>query len=119
RTQPGSPSDQRQRLSEALAALERQLAQRAELVTAAARLEAEHTRLTFTLEELYTQVLRAKAADASGADLVGAGLRGGLDRLSSELNAVAESLEAVHTGMAPLSPISSEAPASPPEREHS
>jgi len=105
----------RQRLGEALAALDRQRAQRAELVTAAARLEAEHTRLTYTLEELYTQVLRVKAADASSAEVAGAGLRTGLAKLSGELDAVAESLEAVHAP-SPISPLSSDMPADVPER---
>ncbi|MBV9108037.1 MAG: hypothetical protein JO306_01365, partial [Gemmatimonadetes bacterium] len=51
----------RQRLSGALAALDEQLVQRAELATAASRLDAEYTRLYYTLEGLYTQVLRVKS----------------------------------------------------------
>ncbi|MGC4116453.1 MAG: hypothetical protein QM765_18125 [Myxococcales bacterium] len=86
----------RQRLESALRALEGQLAQRAELVTAASRLEAEQTRILYTLENLHTQVLRARSADAASTDVAGAGLRKGLEQLGEEISAVASALEETH-----------------------
>lgn len=88
----------RGRLAGALQALDAQLTQRAELATAALRFEAEATRILYTLENLRTQVLRARSADAADADVVGAGLRQSLEQVSHEMDAVAEALEAVHRG---------------------
>jgi len=51
------------RLSSALAALEQQRDQRLELARSAARFEAEHTRISYTLESLYTQIVRMRSAD--------------------------------------------------------
>ena len=70
----------RGRLGAALQALDGQLAQRVELGRAAARFEAEGTRILYTLENLHTQVLRARAADAGSPDVVGAGLRQSLEQ---------------------------------------
>jgi chromosome segregation ATPase len=86
----------RDRLAGALAALDEQRRQRAELVTAANRLEAEHTRLYYTLEGLYAQVLRVRSADTAGEDLAGAGLRQSVEKLGSEVEAVTQALEEVH-----------------------
>ncbi|MFL5347883.1 MAG: hypothetical protein ACJ8AT_24090 [Hyalangium sp.] len=84
------------RLSSALKVLEEQRRQRAELATAASRLEAEHTRLYYTLENLYTQVLRARTVDSASADVAGAGLRESVEQLGAEMEAVTEALEEVH-----------------------
>ncbi|AKF79405.1 hypothetical protein MFUL124B02_03335 [Myxococcus fulvus 124B02] len=86
----------RERLQGALAALESQRQQRAELSTAADRLEAEYTRLFYTLESLYAQVLRVRTADASGEDVAGLGLRQSVEQLGAEVEAVTEALEEVH-----------------------
>lgn len=86
----------RERLAGALAALEAQRRQRAELATAAARLEAEHMRLYYTLEGLYAQVLRARSADTSGEDIAGLGLRQSVEQLGAEVEAVTQALEEVH-----------------------
>lgn len=86
----------RERLAGALAALDEQRRQRAELATAANRLEAEHTRLYYTLEGLYAQVLRVRTADAAGEDVAGAGLRQSAAKLGAEVEAVAQALEEVH-----------------------
>lgn len=86
------------RLASALAALDQQRAQRAELARSAARFEAEHTRISYTLESLYTQVVRMRSADAGSADVAGAGLRRSLDLLSQEVNALADALERVNVG---------------------
>jgi hypothetical protein len=103
----------RQHLGDARAALDRQAAQRSELMTAASRLEAEQMRLHYTLEALYTQVLRVRTADAASAKGAGDGLRESITQLSTELDAVAESLEALQS---PVAPLSSEEPTRAPDR---
>jgi hypothetical protein len=82
----------RDRLGQALRALEQQLAHRAELATAASRLEAENTRILYTLENLHMQILRARSTDA-GAPELGGRLRDSLRDLGTEIDAVAEALE--------------------------
>ena len=88
----------RQRLAEAVEALDRQRAQRASLLTAASRLEAERTKLLYTLEGLHTQVLAVRSTAEAGNE-AGAvqRLRDGLDTLSSEVSAVASALESVQS----------------------
>ncbi len=86
----------KERFASALAVLDEQRNQRAELATAASRLEAEHTRLYYTLEHLYTQVLRVRTADAASEDVAGAGLRHSVEQLGAEMEAVTEALEEVH-----------------------
>jgi hypothetical protein len=87
----------RQRLTSALAQLDQQRTQRAELSRSASRFEAEHTRITYTLESLYTQVVRMRSADAGSVDVAGAGLRRSLDNLSQEVDELADALEKVNT----------------------
>ena len=82
----------RDRLSQALKALEQQLANRAELATAATRLEAENTRILYTLENLHMQLLRARSTDI-GAPELGGKLRESLRALGTQIDAVAEALE--------------------------
>lgn len=84
------------RLAAALEALDAQLVHRAELTTAAARIEAEGTRILYSLESLRAQVLRAFAADAAAADVTRESLKGGLEMLRGEIDAVATALEEVH-----------------------
>ena len=93
----------KQRFSSALEALDQNLRQRGELTTAAARFEAEHTRIAYTLESLYTQILRLKSADSASHDPASAALRQSLAQLGEEMEAVAEAMEAVHRE--DLSPI--------------
>jgi len=88
------------RLAAALAALDAQRDQRLELTRAAARFDAEHTRISYTLESLCTQVVRMRSADSSSVDVAGAGLRRSLDMLSHEVNALADALERVNSGEA-------------------
>jgi hypothetical protein len=112
----------RQRLEGALQALDGQLQQRRELAVSASRFEAEHTRLGYTLEGMYTQLLRVRSADAASRDLAGAGLRQSVERLGEEIDAVAEALEEVNRGnLAPIAPVDAEAPrpASDPLRQPS
>ena len=114
------------RLSSALQSLDEQMRQRASLVTSAERLGAERTRIHYALENLYTQVLAVKSADSASADVAGSGLRQSLARLSDEVSAVAESLEATSRGEpllpAAVSPVTSEPDRSfpkPADREKS
>jgi hypothetical protein len=86
----------RDRLRAALEVLDEQVRQRAELTKAADRLEAEYTRLAYTLENLYAQVLRVRSADTADADVAGAGLRHSVEQLGAEVDAVATALEEVH-----------------------
>ncbi|WP_223641650.1 MICOS complex subunit MIC60 [Corallococcus sp. EGB] len=86
----------RDRLRAALQVLDEQVRQRAELTKAADRLEAEYTRLAYTLENLYAQVLRVRSADAADADVAGAGLRLSVEQLGAEVDAVTSALEEVH-----------------------
>ena len=86
----------RERLEGTLRLLDEQRQQRAELATSASRLEAEHMRLYYTLESLYTQVLRVRSADAASADVAGAGLRQSVEQLGLEMEAVASAIEEVH-----------------------
>jgi chromosome segregation ATPase len=86
----------KERLEKTLGLLDEQRRQRAELVTAANRLEAEHMRLYYNLEGLYAQVLRVRSADTAGEDLAGAGLRQSVEKLGSEVEAVTQALEEVH-----------------------
>lgn len=86
----------KERLASALTVLDQQRQQRAELGTAASRLEAEHTRLYYTLENLYTQVIRVRTADAASEDVAGAGLRQSVEQIGAEMEAVTEALEEVH-----------------------
>jgi hypothetical protein len=116
----------RMRLASALAALDAQRDQRLELGRAAARFDAEHTRISYTLENLYTQVVRMRSADSSSVDVAGAGLRRSLDMLSQEATALADALERVNSGEAermrkvgagPGSPSDAAPPRSPGTRE--
>jgi chromosome segregation ATPase len=86
----------RQRLGQALEALDQQRNQRASLITAASRLEAERTRLLYTLEGLHTQVLAVRStAEAGQEEAAAERLRQSLDTLSGEVSAVAGALESV------------------------
>jgi hypothetical protein len=82
----------RERLGQALRALQEQLEHRAELATAATRLEAENTRILYTLENLHMQLLRARSTDI-GAPELGGKLRESLRELGTQIDAVAEALE--------------------------
>jgi hypothetical protein len=114
------------RLASAMAALDAQRDQRQELARAATRFDAEHTRISYTLESLYTQVVRMRSSDSSSVDVAGAGLRRSLDMLSHEANALADALERVNSGeaermrkvaAAPGSEAGAVPPGSPGKRE--
>ena len=106
----------RDRLGQALAALEQQLVHRAALATAATRLEAENTRILYTLENVHMQLLRARSTDI-GAPELGGKLRDSLRELGTQIEAVAEALEFADApvgaeGASPAAPVA-EAPAAP------
>ena len=103
----------RDRLGQALAALEQQLVHRAELTTAATRLEAENTRILYTLENVRMQLLRARSTDM-GAPELGGKLRDSLRDLGTQIDAVAEALE---WASAPVAADSGTAPARAPEAQ--
>jgi len=100
----------RQRLGQALEALDQQRSQRASLLTAVSRLEAERTRLLYTLEGLHTQVLAVRStAEAGQEEAAAERLRQSLDTLSGEVSAVAgalESVQAVDAGAVSTPPAS-------------
>jgi hypothetical protein len=109
----------RERLAQALQALDQQRSQRATLLTAASRLDAERTRLLYTLEGLHTQVLAVRSTAEAGQEQAAAErLRTSLETLSGEVSAVAgalESVQAIDAGAVPPSP-SPVADARVPER---
>ncbi|MGI5863341.1 MAG: hypothetical protein ACOX6T_14970 [Myxococcales bacterium] len=95
----------RQRLERAASALDLELEQRAALGASASRLEAERTRILYSLEMLYTQLLRVRSADAASADLAGAAVRVRLEQMSEELAAVAEALDETHADLSRVVPV--------------
>ncbi len=111
------------RLGQALRALDEKIAHRAELATAASRLEAENTRILYTVENLHMQLLRARSTDM-GAPELGGKLRESLRELGTQIDAVAEALEFASTpaGTGPekateASPVSTPAAADPAQAE--
>jgi hypothetical protein len=95
-------------------ALDEQRKQRAELLIAASRMEAERTRLSYVLESLYTQVLRVRSADSASAQVAGQGLKKSLESLGDEVGALADALESVNRDEQLIAPVSSPSEA-PPE----
>ncbi len=100
----------RARLVQALAALEQQRAQFAQVQKQADRLDAERVRLGHTLDGLYAQVLSLRTADAGSMDLAGSGLRVSLERMREELSALAQATEEGHrqdwgASLDPVGPI--------------
>lgn len=104
----------RERLQAALASVDSQIQQRSEMKRLAARLEAEYTRLYYSLQNLHSQVLRLKSVDLSAEDVQRQALRQTADQLAAELDAVAEALEEVNrrdaasTGSSTASPLGAE-----------
>jgi carbonic anhydrase/acetyltransferase-like protein (isoleucine patch superfamily) len=89
-------------LLRAAAALDEQREQRMLLSRNADRLDAELTRLLWSIESVVTQLVRARSPGGTGADPE---LERGLSRVREELSAVNEALEAVdHQERAALRP---------------
>ncbi len=107
----GSAQDEtlRQKVHETLAALERQREQNRQLEVAASRFEVEQQAITLKLEQLHAQLvlMRTGAATAEATRLV---VRQSLEQLGDQIDAVAESIEAVNRGdLSPVGPVGSEA----------
>ncbi|HTO97738.1 MAG TPA: hypothetical protein VMK66_11890, partial [Myxococcales bacterium] len=83
-----------QSLRGALSAIDDQRRQRDLLKLAADRLEAEHTRLLYTLEGLASQFLRLRTAGAQ-MEIEPAERERALGQLRAELDAIADALEEV------------------------
>ena len=101
----------------ALAAIDEQKRQRELTRLAAERLDAEHTRLLYTLEGLASQFVRLRSAGAQAAD-ERPGLERAVEQLRTELDAIAGALEDVSGPLARLREVA-EAPAAPAPAEES
>jgi carbonic anhydrase/acetyltransferase-like protein (isoleucine patch superfamily) len=80
-------------LQAALEAIDAQKAERLKLSSAADRLDAEQTRLLFTLESVSTQLFRLRTASSSSASQPE--LASSLSQLNREIDAIADALEEV------------------------
>lgn len=85
----------RARLESALEMLDTQRAERDRIVRSANRLDAELTRLTYTLESLLTQVQRVKSAGVAQEPGAADSLRKSVEGLRDEMSALADALEDV------------------------
>ncbi len=92
-----SADDEQVRLSlaSAVAAIDEQKRQRQLLARSADRLEAEQTRLFWTLDALAAQLLRMRSAGADLAQSGNAELGRSLEQLQGEIDAIANALEQV------------------------
>lgn len=116
----------RERLEAALRTLDANREQQDAIVRSANRLEAEHTRLGYTLDGLYAQVMRLRTADPRTEASATEGLRMSLDGLRSEITALADALEQANlttsvraAGGPGVPPPMPEGRRSPRERERS
>ncbi len=102
----------RESLRRAAAAIDEQRSQRKLLARSADRLDAELTRLCWTIEGVIAQLVQVHHAGGSGTE---PGLEQGLERIRNELTAVNEALESVNNEEraalrqpAPVVPVSGE-----------
>lgn len=99
-----SDASVRRSLQSAVAAIEEQLRQRALLRTQADRLDAELTRLQWTLDGMATQLVRLRTAGAEASALPPTEVLQTMQQLHGEIDAIAEALEHVARGE-PESPL--------------
>ena len=85
----------RARYEDALRALDQQREERAAVLRAAERMEAERIRLRYSLEGLLAQVIRARSTHGIEGQANDTALRHSLERLSDEVSAVTDALESV------------------------
>jgi len=85
----------RRSLEGAVAAIDAQRRQRELLRLGADRLQAEQTRLVYTLEGLASQFVRLRSAGAGAATLPPVELEKGVAQLGAEIDAIADALEQV------------------------
>lgn len=83
----------RARLMSALEMLDTQRTERDRILRSANRLDAELTRLTYTLESLLTQVQRVKSAGVAHEPGAADSLRQSVEGLRNEMSALADALE--------------------------
>jgi len=88
----------------ALAAIDEQKRQRELLKLAADRLDAEHTRLVYTLEGLASQFVRMRTSGAQAAKDP-AEMERAVGQLRQELDAISDALEEVSLQTTPASPL--------------
>jgi carbonic anhydrase/acetyltransferase-like protein (isoleucine patch superfamily) len=114
----GSETDDaiRRSLQAALAAIDEQKQQRELLRRQADRLEAEQTRLLYTLEGMATQVVRLRTVGVDVGTAPTGDLEASVSQLRAELDAITDALEAVSRPTAPVMERIAEAPAA--EAEH-
>src|SRR5207245_5370891 len=107
--------DIRRSLRGAIAAIDEQKRQRELVRLAADRLDAEHTRLVYTLEGLASQFVRLRTAGAEGR--APAELEQGVLQLSGELDAIADALDDVSRAAPPsgLRALAESPPAAEPD----
>jgi carbonic anhydrase/acetyltransferase-like protein (isoleucine patch superfamily) len=104
----------RQSLTQALAAIDDQRRQRGLMQQNAERIDAELTRLMWTLDGMGTQLVRMRTAGAEAAVAPDAEALRSVQQLHDEIDAIAEALEHVSRGdVQPISPID-ELDAAPP-----
>jgi carbonic anhydrase/acetyltransferase-like protein (isoleucine patch superfamily) len=106
----------KRQLQGAVKAIEEQRQQRALVLRDANRLEAEQTRLAWTMEGLVAHIVRLRTTEAGGAS---ADLERGLSQLRDEMSSVTTAIEHVQTldlSMAPFEP-SEGAPAGSRQKE--
>jgi hypothetical protein len=82
-------------LESAIAAIDEQLRQRGLLRQSADRLDAELTRLSWTLDGMGTQLVRLRTAGQEAAGTPDAAALRSMEQLSQEVDAIAEALEQV------------------------
>jgi carbonic anhydrase/acetyltransferase-like protein (isoleucine patch superfamily) len=106
----------RMSLASAVAAIDEQKKQRQLLARNADRLDAEATRLYWTLDALAAQLVRMRSAGAEMAQGPDAELTKSVERLQAEIVAIADALEQVtKDDRAPSAAISAQLSAAPPD----
>jgi carbonic anhydrase/acetyltransferase-like protein (isoleucine patch superfamily) len=106
----------RMSLASAVAAIDEQKKQRQLLARNADRLDAEATRLYWTLDALAAQLVRMRSAGAEMAQGPDAELTKSVERLQGEIVAIADALEQVtKDDRAPSAAISAQLSATPPD----
>ena len=102
----------RRSLEQALAALDEQRRQRGLLLQSAERLDAELTRLVWTLDGMGTQLVRMRSAGAEAASAPDQAVLQSMQQLHEEIDAISDALEHVARGeLQPVSSLEPEAPA--------
>jgi hypothetical protein len=98
----------RQSLTQAVAAIDEQRRQRGLMHQSAERLDAELTRLTWTLDGMGAQLARLRAAGAEATSTPNTEVLQSMKQLHDEIDAIAEALEGVARGdMQPVSAVDS------------